>query len=453
MLPSEVVRRYCCATQVMTMNDDGSFALSRPSPMRPDRHSAADARERMSMLVPVLLALAAFAVYWRSAVILDGRSTTAMFGADSPHYEYLRQSMVNDRAARFHPLTIVLGLGWMKLLAPLTVWMTPAVLLNGMFAAIGAIGVWASTVTCAALLPRRVALLGGVLYAASLGVWYFSAIEESKIVTATLSVLYITAYVRLRERWTVAGAAGLSVILAMACLNEIVSAGLVAIPVVDAMARRGFEARREQWIVAHAMVVPTVWFFLEVFVNGRLIPESALAEGQSHFNMLLYYLAKNDYSLASIYSFILNWLFFNIAAPTPTAPLWAQFGGYFIPEFTNYFRSLPTIGVIASLAVIAVASVLPAYRGRDLGTAGALLLALAAYGLVRAAFFFFFNPAEPMLFSPAVTLVHWLILLVPFAASRFPAKGTVLSVLAICLVAANTGLILGRDVWALAAWR
>ena len=168
---------------------------------------------------------------------------------------------------------------------------------------------------------------------------------------------------------------------------------------------------------------------------------------------ILYYLAKNDYGLASIYSFVLNWIFFNIAAPTPTAPLWAQFGGYFVPEFMNYFRSLPTIGVVASLAVIVVASVLPGYRARNLGTAGALLLALAAYALVRAAFFFFFNPAEPMLFSPAVTLVHWLVLLVPFAASRFPAKGTVLSILAICLVATNAGLILGRDVWAIAAWR
>jgi hypothetical protein len=436
----------------MTMNN-GTFALSRSAPTRPNCYGDADGRARIGLIAPILLALVAFAVYWRSAAILDGRSTTAMFGADSPHYEYLRRSLVNDRAARFHPLTIVLGLGWMKLLVPLTAWMTPAVLLNGLFAAIGAIGVWASTITCASLLPRRVALLGGMLYAASLGIWYFSAIEESKIVTATLSVLYIAAYVRLRDRWTIAGAVGLSIILAMACLNEIVSAGLVAIPVVDALARRGYDARREPWIVAHAMVVPAVWFFLEVFVNGRLIPESAVAEGQSHFNMLLYYLAKNDYGLASIYSFVLNWIFFNIAAPTPTAPLWAQFGGYFVPEFMNYFRSLPTIGVVASMAVIVVASVLPGYRARNLGMAGTLLLALTAYALVRAAFFFFFNPAEPMLFSPAVTLVHWLVLLVPFAASRFPAKGTVLAVLAICLVATNAGLILGRDVWAIAAWR
>ena len=433
------------------MNDDQPIALPRSSPVRVDHTSGVEARERLHPLIPLLLAVAAFVVYWRSAVILDARGAKAMFGADSPHYEYLRQSLINDRAARFHPLTIVLGLGWMKLLAPVTAWMTPAVLLNGLLALVGAVGVWASTVTCATLLPQRLALLAGVLYAVSLGVWYFAAIEESKIVTATLVVLYIAAYVRMRDRWTLGAAIGLSLILAMACLNEIVSAGLVAIPLVDAMARRGFDARREPWIAVHAMVVPAVWFFLEVFVNGRLIPETVHVEGQSHYNMLLYYLAKNDYGLASLYSFVLNWFLFNIAAPTPTAPLWAEFGGYFAPAFTNYFRSLPTIGVVVSLAVVAVASLLP--RARGLGSAGPLLLALAAYAFVRAAFFFFFNPAEPMLFSPAVTLVHWLILLVPFAASRFPAKEVVLAVLALCLIATNAGLILGREVFPLVAWR
>lgn len=429
------------------MNDHSPSAMLRPSPVHRDRYDRIDARERLHVLIPVLLATAAFAAYWLSAMVLAGRGGTILFGADSYHYAYLQYEAVNHRAARFHPATIVLGLGWMKLLAPLKAWMAPAVLLKGMFAAVGAIGVWASTATFATLLPRRMALLGGVLYAASLGVWYFSAIEESKIVTATFSVLYILVYVRLRERWTLAGAIGLSVALAVACLNEIVSAFLVAIPVVDAMARRGFDARREPWIAAHALVVPIAWFALEVFVNGWLVPESKVVEGQSHFNMLLYYLAKNDYSLASIYSFVLNWVFFNIAAPTPTAPLWQQVGGYFAPEFTNYFRSLPAIGVLASLAVIVGASVMPRDRARGLGSAGALLLALGAYALVRAAFFLFFNPAEPMLFSPAVTLVFWLILLVPFAASRFPAKGWVLAVLAICLIATNIGFILGRDVW------
>jgi hypothetical protein len=428
----------------MTMNDDQASAMSRP-PARSDRRDDAAARERTTM--PILLALAAFAVYLVSSSILDSRGATLLFGADSYHYKHLQYEAVNHRAARFHPVTIVLGLGWMKLLAPLKAWIWPLALLKSMFAAVGAVGVWAATVTFMALLPWRVALLGGVLYAASLGVWYFSGIEESKIVTATLSVLYIAAYVRLREQWTPAGAFGLSVILVVACLNEIVSAALVVIPVVDTVMRRGLDWRQGRWIVPHAALVLPAWLFLEVIVNGWLVPESPVAEGQSHFNMLLYYLAKNDYGLASIYSFVLNWLFFNIAAPTPTAPLWQEVGGYFAPELTAYFRSLPRMGVIVSLAVIVVASLLPRYRDRGFGTAGVLLLALAAYGLVRAAFFFFFNPGEPMLFSPAVTLAHWLILLVPFAASRFPAKEWLLAVLAICLFMTNAGFILGRDVW------
>jgi hypothetical protein len=432
----------------MTMNDDQSSARSQPSPVHSDIRDGDVARERTSVLMPILLALAVYGVYLVSSATLDGRGATLLFGADSYHYEHLQNEAVNHRAARFHPLTIVLGLGWMKLLAPLKAWIWPLALLKSLFAAVGAVGVWAATVTFATLLPRRVALLGGVLYAASLGVWYFSGIEESKIVTATLSVLYIAAYVRLRERWTPAGAVGLSVILVAACLNEIVSAALVVIPVVDTVMRRGLDWRQGWWIIPHAALVLPAWCFLEVIVNGWLIPESSVVEGQSHFNMLLYYLAKNDYGLASIHSFVLNWLFFNIAAPTPTAPLWPQVGGYFAPEFTAYFRSLPRIGVVASLAVIVVAGLLPRYRTRSLGTTGALLLAIAAFSLVRAAFFFFFNPGEPMLFSPAVTLAHWLILLVPFAASRFPAKGWLLAVLAICLMMTNAGFILGHDVWA-----
>jgi hypothetical protein len=66
---------------------------------------------------------------------------------------------------------------------------------------------------------------------------------------------------------------------------------------------------------------------------------------------------------------------------------------------------------------------------------------------VRAVFFFGFNPAEPLLFSPAVTLVVWLIILVPFADSRFPAKGALLSVLCVLLIATNVGFMLGYEGW------
>ena len=46
--------------------------------------------------------------------------------------------------------------------------------------------------------------------------------------------------------------------------------------------------------------------------------------------------------------------------------------------------------------------------------------------LLRGAFFFFFLPGEPLLSSPAVTLAHMLMIGIPFAASRFPAKRIVL---------------------------
>ena len=44
------------------------------------------------------------------------------------------------------------------------------------------------------------------IYAVSFGVWYFASIEESKIVTATLSALYIAIYLHLRDDWTMRGA-------------------------------------------------------------------------------------------------------------------------------------------------------------------------------------------------------------------------------------------------------
>jgi hypothetical protein len=46
-----------------------------------------------------------------------------------------------------------------------------------------------------------------------------------------------------------------------------------------------------------------------------------------------------------------------------------------------------------------------------------------------------------------VTLVVWLIILVPFAASRFPAKGALLSVLCVLLIATNVGFMLGYEGW------
>src|SRR5262249_35555490 len=148
-----------------------------------------------------------------------------------------------DRVTRFHPATTVLALAWMKLLHPLTAWVSPPQLLRAMSAAVGAVGVSAAMAAFAAFVPRRQVALWGIIYAVSLDVWFFASIEESKIVTATLAALYVVAYLRLRARWTTRGAALLTSILLIACLNEIVAAFLVAIPVVDTLIRRGWDTR------------------------------------------------------------------------------------------------------------------------------------------------------------------------------------------------------------------
>jgi len=407
-------------------------------------------RERAggSTLTPGILIVtgAAFAVYWLTGIVLASRQTIAHFGADSTFYAVLADMAVHHRAARFHPVTTTLGLAWMKTFSPLlTPWLAPATILKAMFAAVGALGVWAAMAIYTVLLPRGYALLGGILYASSLGVWYFSGIPESKIVTATLSVLYIALYVRLREDWSVTGASALGAILALACLNEVVSAFLLAIPVVDGLMRHGFDWRRYRWLAAHIPVGLAAWYILEVFVNGWLVPESAYQEGQSHFNMLLYYIAKNDYGLASLHGFIANWFFFNIVAPTPQAPLWPQAGGYFEPTLAAYLASPIALLTLGLIALIAIVGVWPRLRAARLGTGGELLLPLVTYALVRAVFFFIFNPSEPLLFSPAVTIVHWLILLVPFAASRFPAKPALLGALGVLLIATNAAFMLGPE--------
>lgn len=413
------------------------------------RNAESPGRWQQSVLTPGVLSLSAvfFGVYWLTAVVLASRQTTAHFGADSSFFAFLAQMAVHDRAARFHPVTTTLGLAWMETFSLLTPWLAPATILKAMFAAVGALGVWAAMSIFTVLLPRGYVLLGGALYGSSLGVWYFAGIPESKIVTATLSVLYIALYVRLRKRWRPVGAVGLGVILALACLNEIVSAFLLAIPMVDALMRYGFDWRRYRWPAAHVPVVLAAWFVLEVFVNGWLVPESAYQEGQSHYNMLLYYIAKNDYGLASLHGFIANWFFFNIVAPTPQAAMWPQAGGYFEPTFAAYLAWPIAFVTLCVMALVGIAGALPRLRAKRLGTGGGLLLPLAAYALVRAVFFFIFNPAEPLLFSPAVTIVHWLILLVPFAASRFPAKRALLGGLCVLLFATNAAFMLGPDGW------
>src|SRR5262245_39705586 len=92
----------------------------------------------------VMLAVAAFVLYWVSAIILQSRGGTTHFGADAHLYSLLADGVAHERVARFHPLTTAMAAAWLKALSPLTVWVSPLNLLKAMFAAIGALGVWAA---------------------------------------------------------------------------------------------------------------------------------------------------------------------------------------------------------------------------------------------------------------------------------------------------------------------
>lgn len=418
-----------------------------------------------NVILFALVAGAAFVLYWGSSFVLDARNATTHFGADSWYFAELAQGNVFarvssnyflDRVMRFHPTTVVMAAAWMQVLNPVTQWVTPLHLLKAMFAAIGAVGVWAALSAFAAVLPRGYAVLLGIIYATSFGVWYFSSFEESKIVTAALSALYIAGYLHVRKNWTMRGAVVLTAILLIACLNEMVSGFLVIIPVVDTLVQRGWDWRQGRWIAVHALAGPVAFAIIEGVIFGRVVAVTH-PEGSSHFGMLIAYVSKNAYSFSDLYAFVVNWLFFNVAAPTPDASFGVPpganykgyaFKGYFEPALSNYVLSPASAGVAVLFCALGVASVLPRYRARirDEGAnaIAALLWALAAFTLLRGAFFFVFNPREPMLFSPAVTLPHLLMIGVPFVASKLPAKHIWLGVFAVLLVIANGAFIVGR---------
>jgi len=77
-------------------------------------------------------------------------------------------------------------------------------------------------------------------------------------------------------------------------------------------------------------------------------------------------------------------------------------------------------------------------------SAASLLVALAAFAIVRGAFFLVFNPGECMLFSSGTTLTHMLLVAIPFAASRLPAKQGILAASAALLLIVNGSFMIGR---------
>ena len=313
----------------------------------------------------------AFALYWLSSLILEARNASTHFGADAHVYALLAQGVAVDGLTRFHPVTIVLGLAWMKLTSPLALWIAPAHLLKALFAAVGAVGVWAAMSAFAAVMPRRYAVLFSMIYAVSLGSWYCSSVEESKIVTTTLSTLYIATYLQLRKNWTKGGVALLTAILLAACLNEIVAGFLVVIPAVDTLVRRGFGLRHGRWITVHGIAIPLAFVLLEFVVNGRLVAAEANPSRASHLSMLLHYLSRNEFSVASLYEFLMQWLFFNIAAPSPDATYGADsslhFAGNFAPSLASYFSSPVSASLVLPAGVIGLAAVWPSHRPADTG--------------------------------------------------------------------------------------
>jgi hypothetical protein len=413
---------------------------------------------RTTRLLFVLVALTAFALYWLSSFALVARGGTQHFHVDAWLYAELAEPNLFDRIVpdsqlarifRFHPVTVVLAAGWMKIAGPLTAWFTPLQLLKALFAAVGALGVWAALWAFAALLPRRHALLWGAIYASSLGVWYFSSIEESKIVTATLSALYIATYLHLRERRTWRGAFLLTAILFIACLNEIAAVFLIAIPAADALLREGWKAMTRWWIAAHAMAGPLALAVLESVMRGWAQAAGTHPEGANHFSMFFWYASQTQFSFDAVYYFLSNWMFFSIAAPERFAYHWANpsihFGGIFMPGLAGYAASPLPASLVALLAALLGMIVLARKRLPVTRDAPAIMLALLAYAFVRAMFFFTFNAKENMLFSSSVTLAHLLLLAIPFAAAGWPdrAKVVLLALVAATLFVNNGLFILG----------
>ena len=73
-----------------------------------------------------------------------------------------------------------------------------------------------------------------------------------------------------------------------------------------------------------------------------------------------------------------------------------------------------------------------------------VLAALLAYAFLRGLFWFVVNPFECVLFSPPATLAHLLLIGMPFAASRLPAKQGILAAFALLLFITNGTFVIGR---------
>lgn len=410
---------------------------------------------RGTLAMPVHFALlaailcAAFALYWATSFILEAHDATTRFGADTWFYTKIADGSALarvgenyhlDRIFRFHPVTVVLGAGWMGLFGWLSGWMTPYHILKAMFSLIGALNVYAAMSAFAAIMPRKHVAFWGIIYAVSLGVWFFSSIEESKIVSAALAAAYIAVYLHLRTQWTRPRAILLTVILLFACLNEIVAGFLVLIPVVDTLMQRGFNLRAGRWIAAHVLAGPLALAVLELISRARTGPAGIHPEGANHASMLLWYVKQNTYDIPALNAFLQRWFLFNLAAPEPTVhfsnPV-IGYGGDFQPRLLTYFYEPSSVILVALFAILLLAIFLPRFRTKLAPETRAILSGIAAYVAMRSIFFFIFLPKECMVYASSISLSVLLFLAIPFSASNFPRKRILLALIATALFLVN----------------
>jgi hypothetical protein len=405
-------------------------------------------------LLLILVVAAAFAIYWATSFILEENKATTRFGADTWFYteiadgdalSRLHESQYLGRVFRFHPLTVIAGTAWMNALDWLTNWIVQEHVLRAMFALVGALGGYAAMSGFAAVMLRRHVAFWGAIYAVSLAVWYFSSIEESKIVSATLATTYIALYLHLRENWTQRNAISLTVVLFLACMNEIVAGFLVVIPVVDTLVRHGIDFLRGRWILLHASIGPLALGILEWIARSRFDAANQHPEGGTHFSMLFWYITQNDYNFAAVYAFVVRWIFFSIGAPEAKvyfANPSIGYGGDFYPSTLLYFYSPAAAAVAILFLTLLAATFLPRFRAKMTRDAGGIMVALGAYVLVRGAFFFLLLPQEYMLFASSVTFAILLLVAIPFAKSSFPRKRILLALFATALFLANGAFML-----------
>jgi hypothetical protein len=395
----------------------------------------------------ILVAGAAFCLYWLSSSLLHYHVATGYFGSDANLYALLAFGHVEERLLRFHPVTIYAGLAWMDALRALAPWINPTSILSAMFASIGAIGVWAAMSAFAHVVPRREVPIWGAIYALCFGIWFFASVAESKIVTASLAAIYIALYLGNREKPTSAGSAFLLLAYAGACLNEIVSAALILIPAFDTVLSGRLDCRRFGWLAAQALVVPLTLVAMEVLRVYAVPAATWDQESGSMVSMLLFYASANDHGPASLYAFLLNWLFFNVAAPSPFAnyatPIWPNYAGYFEPSLANYLSRPVTVALTILACGLAMAALFlrRGTRPAPIFPLPPLVFALLAYTIARATFFFLFNPAEALQFSPAVVLAHILLLAIGLAGAEFQGKRLGLGLIAALLLMTNSTFI------------